>query len=149
VPIDEGPATRVFSRQSRRSLILTRQTYAPSFFTTISGERVPRTGVPAAWSSRLGGYRAVNIRPIDDLVERSVRLVDFHGVLVLNSGWNPSETDVRRQVPEPASGSVAFTFGLAGSLSAEGEGDAVTAFRTPGGRNGFTYLGVRYLSTGP
>jgi hypothetical protein len=83
-----------------RRLMLTRQTQGPGLYTAISGERVPGSRVPAAWSSRLGRYRAVNVRPIDTLAERSVRLSDAHGVLVLNlgAGLDPSETVVGRQV---------------------------------------------------
>ncbi|MBV8733729.1 MAG: beta-lactamase family protein [Solirubrobacterales bacterium] len=139
-----------FRNVQGRRLMLTREIFAPALLTTISGQRVPKNRVPAAWSSRLGRYRALHIRTIDAIVARSVRLIDTDGVLVLalGAGLDPFEIEADRQVLQPASGSVAFTFGLGTTLPAFDKGDSVTAFRTADGRDGFTYLGVRYLRTG-
>jgi CubicO group peptidase (beta-lactamase class C family) len=146
-----GMPQLAFRTVQGRRLMLTRQIFTPEPVTTISGQRVPGSRTPAAWSSRLGRYHALNISPSDAIVARSVRLIDVDGVLVLalGSGLDPFETEVGRQVLEPASGSLAFTFGLGSSLTAVDKGDSVTAFRTAGGRDGFTYLGVRYMRTGP
>jgi hypothetical protein len=116
----------------------------PSLFpyTDIASERVPDGRIPAAWSARLGRYRAHGVARMDSIVPRSARLVDSGGVLVLDLDTGA------RQVLQPASASKAFTFGLGGPLPAVDKGDSVTAFGGAGHRPGLAYLGIRYLRVG-
>jgi hypothetical protein len=107
-------------------------------YTDIASERVPDAKIPASWLARLGTYRAQGVPPRDTIVPGSARLLDDDGVLVLDLGGE-------RQVLQPASRSLAFTFGLGGALPAISKGDSVTAL----GSAGFTYLGVRYRRVGP
>lgn len=107
-------------------------------YTDIASERVPDGQIPASWLARLGTYRAQGVPPRDTIVPSSAQLLDNDGVLVLDLGGE-------RQVLQPASPSLAFTFGLGGALPAISKGDSVTAL----GSAGFTYLGVRYRRVDP
>ncbi|HZE14604.1 MAG TPA: serine hydrolase domain-containing protein, partial [Mycobacterium sp.] len=133
--------------QGRRLMLARRlkQFVPPSFFpyTDIASQRIPDVRIPPSWSARLGSYRAQGLAPRDTIVPRSARLVDTAGALVLDLNTGD------RQVLQPASRSLAFTFGLGGRLPALDKGDSVQAFGSPGRRTGFTYLGVRYLRVGP
>lgn len=65
------------------------------------------------------------------------------------SGLDGPLDNGERQVLQPVSRSLAFTFGLGGPLPAIGKGESVKASGATGRRTGFTYLGVRYLRVGP
>lgn len=102
-------------------------------YTDIAGEQVRARSIPAAWSARLGTYRALGVRKRDSIVARTVTLRESDGVLVLDLGGE-------RQVLHATSNKLAFTVGLGGPLPAVGKGDSVQLLR----HNRFSYLGVRY-----
>lgn len=81
----------------------------PSLFlyADIASERVPDRKIPASWFARLGDYRAQGLAPRDTIVAFSARPLESDGVLVL-------DLDGERQVIQPVSESLAFTFGLGG-----------------------------------
>jgi CubicO group peptidase (beta-lactamase class C family) len=108
-----------------------------------AAERIPATyHLPAAWRSRLGSYRAINITPnaYPGAVAAEGSLGLFDGILV----WHASPAIARATgVLVPASSDLAFTYGFSPFAVENDAGDEVAA-----GPNTLTILGVTYRRTG-
>lgn len=133
-----------FRTVAGRHLMLVRLPTGPAIKQGVVSERVSPSPQAARWQPRFGSYRATDANPLatPGLVPAQLTLGSQAGIMTLRTDLGVV------QALRPASGKLAFTAGLGIEL-ARAEGDCVVAGKTRSGTPSFTYLGVRYVRTGP
>lgn len=143
-PDQDGQPQIRFRKVAGRQLLLTRFPSGPAIMRGPVAERITPSPLVARWRHKFGSYRATNINPREApyLVPERITLDSFAGVLFLQTDRGTV------QALEPMSGKAAFTAGLGFELG-RGKGDSVVYRKSGSGKHSFTYLGVRYVRTGP